>query len=270
MFLFILKSIKYIAIAIVSWYVLLLLALYLFQWSLLFFPSKPYLPHYEKISQDSTLRNFKIQTPDGSVLDGWMQIDSQNKKTILYFGWNWDEISYFIEKYRYKNINFIALNYRGYAYSTWYPSEQHIFADAEQIYDFVIQDLRISPSNLYVMWRSLGTGVATYIASKRVFAWVILVTPFDSVENVAKGSYWFVPVSILLKNKFESYKYAQVKVNPLLCIYGWLDYTIPNHYTENLLTYWNWWIKKLLIETANHDNIYSFHQVQESIERFVR
>jgi hypothetical protein len=73
-----------------------------------------------------------------------------------------------------------------------------------------------------------------------------------------------------LKNKFESYRYAQLQANSLLCIYGWLDYTIPNQYTENLLMHWNWWIKRILVETANHDNIYSFNQVQESIERFVK
>jgi acetyl esterase/lipase len=89
-----------------------------------------------------------------------------------------------------------------------------------QIYDFLIQDLHISPENIFIMGRSLGTGVATYLASQKSSAGVILVTPYDSVENVAKGSYWFVPVSILLKNKFESYRYAQLQANSLLCIYG--------------------------------------------------
>ena len=114
-------------------YIGICIILYIYQDKLLFFPSEPYIPHYEKIKKDPNLKNYQLQTKDWYTLDGWAQINSKNKKTILYFGWNWDEISYFVEKYKFKNVNLIAFNYRWYAYSTGYPSEKNLFQDADEI-----------------------------------------------------------------------------------------------------------------------------------------
>jgi hypothetical protein len=82
------KFLKYIILIAVSVYLLLNILLFFFQEKLLFFPSSPYIPHYEKIRANPTLKNYIIKTPDGYILDGWMQIDKKNEKTILYFGGN--------------------------------------------------------------------------------------------------------------------------------------------------------------------------------------
>ena len=66
-------------------YVLLCLGLYISQGRLLFFPSSPYLPHYEKISRDPNLKNIKIKIDDENTLDGWMQVGDTKPYIILYF-----------------------------------------------------------------------------------------------------------------------------------------------------------------------------------------
>ena len=119
------------------------------------------------------------------------------------------------------------------------------------------------------MGRSLGTGVATYLASQRKVQGVILITPFDSVEAVAQEQYFFVPVSLLLKNRFHSDIYSKIQKNKLLSIYAGQDASIPNHHTENLLTHWNGDMKRILISSATHDNIYDFPEVEKSINTFI-
>ncbi len=69
----------------IAFYILLCLGLYIFQSRLLFFPSSPYLPHYEKISKNPNLKNIQIQTEDGNTLDGWMQVRAIQPYTVLYF-----------------------------------------------------------------------------------------------------------------------------------------------------------------------------------------
>ena len=61
-----------------------------------------------------------------------------------------------------------------------------MFSDAIQIYDILVNDYHIDPKNIILMGRSLGTGVATYLSSQRSVKKVILVTPYDSVESLAK------------------------------------------------------------------------------------
>ncbi|GAM70130.1 bem46 protein [Vibrio sp. JCM 19236] len=54
------------------------------------------------------------------------------------------------------------------------------------------------------MGRSLGSGIATYVAANEDIDTLILVTPFDSVENVAREIYWMFPVSLLIKDRYAS------------------------------------------------------------------
>lgn len=120
------------------------------------------------------------------------------------------------------------------------------------------------------MGRSLGSGVATYLASQKPVKRVILLTPYDSIESVAQDSYRFLPVSLLLKNKFESVKYASQKPNELLCIYGGQDTLITNPHTERLIASWNGPVQKLFLPGANHNNIVEFDGVRQAVEEFIK
>ena len=264
-----LKVLGILILILASLYLLLCVFLYFYQEHLLFFPSSPYLPHYEKLLANQNLRNIELQTPDHVMLDGWMQFDPEWKMTVLYFGWNGDETSYFVEKYSYQNANIVSFNYRGYGYSSGKPSEKTLFADALLQYDYLRGTLQIKPEHIIVMGRSLGTGVATYLASERTVARVILVTPYDSIESIAKESYPLLPVSLLLRNKFDSVAYAAIRSNRLLSISAGKDTTILTHHSENLLKYWNGSQKKIFIPEATHEDILDRVELIEGIDRFI-
>ncbi len=257
-----------IAVVIIA-YILLCIFMYFMQERLLFFPPKPYPPHYETLTQNTALKNLQIETQDGNRLDGWQQIDPSKKYTILYFWWNGEETSYFVEKHHYRDVNIISFNYRWYGRSTGKASEKVLLSDAIMIYDTLIQKYKIQPKNIIIMWRSLGTGVATYLASQKLVKEVILVTPYDSVESVAEEWYPFIPVSWLLVNKFDSRSYGAIRSNRLLCIYGGKDTIIPNHHTENLLKGWKGNIEKIFIPEATHEDILDRAELIEGIDQFI-
>ena len=80
---------------------------------------------------------------------------------------------------------------------------------------------------LYLYGESLGTGVAVEIAQKKNYAGVILESPFTSMTNLGKKYYPFFPVSLLLKDKFESYKKINNISVPVLIMHGKVDKIVP-------------------------------------------
>lgn len=173
-------------------YVSLCTFLFFAQRSLLYFPTpEASLPDSASIS---------LRTA-GETLRIWSR-PADGPDAIIYFGGNAEDVS--------SNFGAFAkalprhaiylVNYRGYGGSTGSPSEGALFADALAVYDLVHQN----HPNISLVGRSLGSGVAAYLASTRKVERLVLVTPYDSIENVAKKRFPIFPISLLLKDKFNS------------------------------------------------------------------
>jgi pimeloyl-ACP methyl ester carboxylesterase len=152
---------------------------------------------------------------------------------LVYFGGNAEDVSYALPVLAraYPQHALYLLHYRGYGGSTGEPSERALFADALALFD----DVHREHPNIVVVGRSLGSGVATYLASKRPVARLVLVTPYDSLEDVAVRHYPYLPVRWLLRDRFESSKYAPRITAPTLVIAAEHDEIIPRASTDALL-----------------------------------
>jgi pimeloyl-ACP methyl ester carboxylesterase len=82
--------------------------------------------------------------------------------------------------------------------------------------------------------RSLGSGVAVYVAALRPVTRLVLVTPFDSLEEVAALHFFYVPVRWLLRDKFESWRFAPHVTAPTLIIAAEHDEVVARASTELL------------------------------------
>jgi pimeloyl-ACP methyl ester carboxylesterase len=122
------------------------------------------------------------------------------------------------------------LHYRGYGGSSGKPSQDAIFSDALALFDQV----HAAHPDITVIGRSLGSGVAVYLASRRPVARLVLVTPFDSVEDIAKRQFPFIPVRWILRDTFESWRYAPSVTAPTLIVAAERDEVIPRESTELL------------------------------------
>jgi len=165
-------------------------------------------------------------------LDG-VYLDNHSKKLIIYFGGNADDATDFIEVVKdLKEFDVVAFNYRGNALSIGKPSEKVLYEDALSIYDHFSKD-----KNVYIVGRSLGSGVATYLASKKDVKKLFLITPYDSIENVAKQRYPFFPISLLIKYKFNSKEYIKNVKSPIVIFMVSGDKVVSNQRTKNLIRY---------------------------------
>ncbi|MBC7983392.1 MAG: hypothetical protein H7Y02_06000, partial [Candidatus Obscuribacterales bacterium] len=136
--------------------------LYAVQDSFIFYPVK----NDERLLNEWSQRRVEISGPEG-IIEGWWAENpsSRTAAVVLYFGGNAEDVLYSAsaaEKFAARR--FLVTNYRGYGAIAGKPSERALFADALAVYDYAVKQPNVSASNIVVMGRSLGSGVATYIA----------------------------------------------------------------------------------------------------------
>jgi pimeloyl-ACP methyl ester carboxylesterase len=151
---------------------------------------------------------------------------------LLYFGGNAEDVSYSLPGLAaaFPDYAIYLLHYRGYGGSTGKPSEAALIADALALFDKVHSEHR----NITVVGRSLGSGVAVHLASLRPVARLVLVTPYDSLRELAAQQFPYFPVRWLMLDKFESSKYAEQVTTPTLIVAAEHDEVIPRASTETL------------------------------------
>jgi len=194
----------------------------LFQRSLIYFPQP-------RTNRDHP--TLTLAVPDARIELTTRQ--SQQPGALLYFGGNAEDVSWSAGELEaaFPDRDLYLMHYRGYGGSSGQPTEAALFADSLALFDLVRQD----HMNIVAVGRSLGSGVAVYLASKRPVSGLVLVTPFDSVLAVAARSFWFVPVRWLLRDRFESVKYAANITAPTTIIAAEHDVEIPRRHTEALI-----------------------------------
>lgn len=168
---------------------------------------------------------------EGATLKGLYRSEGEQAPLILYFGGNADDAREFVRVTRPLNgYNIMTLNYRGYVDSSGQPSEKALYADALAQYDAFGQG-----KDVIVVGRSLGTGIATYVASQRAVKGLVLITPYDSILSMAQQRYPYFPIDMLLKHPFEAVKYIQSVKAPISIFEVEKDATIPRFHLEKLM-----------------------------------
>lgn len=189
--------------------------------------SKVFNPHeIEKKDPLKDVEHITFEVQKDVVLEG-IHKKGENSPLVLYFGGNADDATRIVLYV--KGFEVVAFNYRGFVNSGGKPSEKNIFSDALKIFDKYGQN-----RDVIVVGRSLGTGVATYLASKRNVKGLILITPYDSVVSMAQKMYPYFPIETLSKHKFESVKYILGVKAKVGLIEVKNDGTIPKYHFDKL------------------------------------
>lgn len=209
---------------------------------------------------------------DGIAIEGWWkQNDSSDSDiVVLYFGGNAEDVLFAVataEKLHVKK--FLATNYRGYGATPGAPTGESLFKDALAIYDYAVSQPDVSARNIVVMGRSLGSGVATYVASKRPVRAAVLITPYDSIAAVAQSHYPYFPVSWLLKHRFPSAELAADIRVPALLIAAERDDVVPAPHTRRLLEAWNGPKQLVTVAGVGHNDIDQANEYFASVNSFL-
>jgi pimeloyl-ACP methyl ester carboxylesterase len=210
-----------IALLVVILYVCAVLWMWIRQEHYLFVP-KHYDPHpeFEHFRWDRTINGVQHQ--------GWF-LDKGKGKTVIYHGGNAEDLAGHCEVMMAGlDANALLVNYRGYGQSAGTPGEKEMVADCIAVFDLFCAEKNIAPSNIYLMGRSLGTGVAIQVAAARPrAAGLILITPYESIAAVARFQYPWLPIERMLRHPFRAIDYAPEIKMPALVVLAELDEVIP-------------------------------------------
>jgi pimeloyl-ACP methyl ester carboxylesterase len=196
-------------------------------------------------------------------------INKGKEKAILYFGGNGESVASSAPDFAYifTSHTVYLVNYRGYGGSSGKPEEKGLYSDAQYIFD----QIRLRHQDVAVIGRSLGSGVATFVASKREIEKLVLITPFDSIQNVAQQKLWFYPMSILLKDKFDSLsRVKQIKAQTLLIIAEY-DEVIGIKHTNSLVKAFP--ASQIIVETienAGHNTLSADERYLLLLREFIK
>ena len=241
---------------------------YLLQGRMIFIQSKG----VSQLAEDFKPHEIVFERQDAK-LHGWLVRPSEIDRAeplLIYYGGNAEELSGNLVEFRSHGIQqYLMINYRGYGNSTGVPSERQLVADALHIFDQIIATHQLAPENIILMGRSLGTGVAVKVASLRHVGGVILVTPFDSLVNVAKSHYPFLPVNLLIKHRFDSLALAPQVKRPMLALIAGQDEIIPAASSQNLVKNWAGPLQSVSIPAAGHNDIQQYPDFWQAIGSFL-
>ena len=211
-------------------------AAWLAQDRLIFFPQ----PIASTAHLPARANPFTVTGADGTALHGWIATGSMvPAPTVIYFGGNAEEVSFTLADPRWpREWSIVALNYRGYGASEGAPGERALAADALAIYDAVAAREGIDRNRIVMFGRSLGTALAAHVAAERPVAGVVLVSPYDSLAAIGNHHYPWLPVSLLLRHRFDAQADAVRAQAPLLAIVAGSDSIIPVGRSRALYDAW--------------------------------
>ncbi len=251
------KMIAFITTLIIA-YALICLLLFVFQRQMIYFPVPEVdatgVPH---IVLDTGKIRIKVWT-----------LNAGRKNALVYFGGNAENVAFNIDNFRtlFADRTVYLVNYRGYGGSSGSPHEAGLYSDALLVYDHFSKQ----HSTVSVMGRSIGSAVATYLASERDIEKLILITPFDSAVNVAKKLYGFFPIDLILKERLDSAQKAQEISAKTLIIAAENDKIIPYENTQNLYkSFCKADVEFTFLSDTGHNNVHLHPEYEKIIRDFM-
>jgi fermentation-respiration switch protein FrsA (DUF1100 family) len=171
-----------------------------------------------------------ILTPDGVTLVAWHAPARDGKPTVLYFHGNASNAANRaskIETMHAQGHGVFYLNNRGYGGSGGSPTEAKNVADAITAFDYLTGHLGMPADKVAVYGESLGTGQAVRLGAERPVAAVILEAPLTSTIDVGRQVYFWLPLNLLLTDKYDNERNISEVKAPVLILHGAQDEVIP-------------------------------------------
>ncbi len=205
-------------------------------------------------------RAVTLRMRDGIRLRGWWHRPERDSAAsapaIVYFGGRNEEISWLTGVLSYfDGAHLLTVNYRGYGISEGRASETALSSDALELYDWLGSQPGVDSSRIAVVGRSLGTGVAAFLAAHRQVCAAVLITPYDSILEIARRRFPFAPVGLLLRYRFESVRFAAAARAPVLVLIAERDTVVPHEHTYRLIDAWGGDKRLVHIPGSDHSDI---------------
>jgi len=229
-----------IIIALALFYIAAMIAIYFAQALFIYAPN---IPTRELSSTPADIglafEEVTLRTADNEKLHGWfipaVSTNNQLEKTVLFMHGNAGNISHRLETiriYHQLGLNFFIFDYRGYGQSTGNTSEAGTYLDAAAAWDYLIGEQNLDAEQIIIAGRSLGGGIASELANNVTPAMLILESTFTSMPDASKKHYPFMPISIILKHRYETLNKLKNISCPIVIVHSRNDEVIPFSHAE--------------------------------------
>jgi uncharacterized protein len=216
------------------------------------------------------LEPLDAMNKDGLAITSWYSpARSKDRLTVAFFQGNAGHLGYRNYKVRPwldAGYGVLMVGYRGFG-NPGSPSEEGIYTDARAALD-TLNKKGVPDAAIVLYGESLGTGVATQMATERNVAALILESPYTSVPDVGADRYPMVPVHLLLRDKFDSLSKIENVHAPLLILHGELDQVVPTKFGKQLFEAANEPKQVVYVPDAGHNDVYNL-RVQQIILAFL-
>ena len=180
-----------------------------------------------------------FETIDGIELSGWFLAASGSapRVTVLVFNGNAGNRAYrapLAAALHEQGLQVLLVDYRGYGGNRGTPTENGLAMDGRAARMYLAGRPDVDASRLVYFGESLGTAVAVNLATEHPPAALVLRSPFTSMTDIGRHHYPFLPVRLLLRDRFAAIDQIQRIRTPLLVIAGGSDRIVPIEYSRRL------------------------------------
>jgi len=243
------------------------ITLFYLQEYLLFHPEKLDSGYPYKFEQPFTETNIAFNETDTMNLVQFLPADSTRKGVVLYYHGNKQNIgryAKFVNVFTKLGYEVWMEDYPGFGKSTGRRSEKKLYEQAMAVYKLAAG--KYHNDSIIIYGKSLGTGIASYVASRTSCSRLILETPYYSIPDLF-GCYAFIyPTQQMSTYKIPTYQYLQDVKYPITIFHGTSDGVIPYRCAEKLKKVLKPGDEFITIEGGTHHNLYGFEQYQTKMD----
>jgi hypothetical protein len=174
---------------------------------------------------------FTLEVPGAKVRISSRPHDGP--KALVYFGGNAEDVSFTVPELAelFPDRAIYGMHYRGYGGSSSRPAEPALRSDARALFALV----HACQPDVIVVGRSLGSSLAIQLAAEAPVSRLVLITPFESILAIASRVAPFLPMGLLLRDRYESWRYVPRVTCRTLVIAASHDELVPLADTRRLV-----------------------------------
>ncbi len=226
----------------------------------------------EPLMPASAIR-LEVAAPDGERLRGIHLPPARERAgeragerlVVLGFGgnaWNAGSLAVYLHRL-FPDAEVVAFHYRGYEPSSGSPSAAALLGDTPVVYDHVLET--VGAGRVVAVGISIGASIAAELAAQRPLAGLILVSPFDSLEAMARDHYPWVPVRWLLRHHMSTVESLRGLATPTALITAERDTIVPPRRTEAVRRAISSLVLDRTIKSAGHNDLFGRPDFREAM-----
>lgn len=243
------------------------IALYFLQDYILFHPVTLKREHKYDFPEKHKDINIPVNENSNLNIVEFFSTDTVTKGVVLYFHGNKKNISWYAKYPPYftnHGYEVWIIDYPGFGKSTGKLTERNLYKWADYLYNFARK--RFSADSIIIYGKSMGTGIATHLASLQPCKRLILETPYYDFPSVIKQYAPIYPVDRMIHYKIPTYQYLKHVTAPVTIFHGTDDAVIRYSNAERLKQFLKQGDEFVTIKNGSHNDLFKFKSTVEKLD----